>query len=199
MTRRLEFQRGFTLIELMIVVALIGVLAAVAILSYQHVTKQAKAVEAEVALTEVNRLELVYLATHGSFSDDLKTIGFSMGPSLKYYAIHVQTLDRGASFEASALPLAKAGGQMAQVLARTSSGQVSMSKTDPKLLAAQGGGTAVLNGTTTATSVGSDGAAFGTGGSQSKPTCKSGGEATLAADGLLDMNFCDEGPMSRSR
>ncbi len=50
-----KVQQGFTLIELMIVVAIIGILAAVAIPSYQNYTKKAKFTEVVAAVAPLRQ------------------------------------------------------------------------------------------------------------------------------------------------
>ncbi len=87
--QRTSASKGFTLIELLIVVATLGIIAALAIPMFLNFIKKAKAVEAEVALTDIRRREETYFLDHLQFSDDLPTIGYD--PSrLKYYTITIQ-------------------------------------------------------------------------------------------------------------
>jgi len=60
-------QAGFTLVELMIVVIIVGILAAVAIPMYQGATERAKASEAVAALGTIRGAMRVYYAEHGTY------------------------------------------------------------------------------------------------------------------------------------
>lgn len=85
----LRSRRGFTLIELMIVVIVVGVLAAVAIPMYQIVPERSKALEATSGLGMVRNAMRAYYNEHrtyasGSFADGaLVTVGgvLSVRPS----------------------------------------------------------------------------------------------------------------------
>jgi prepilin-type N-terminal cleavage/methylation domain-containing protein len=59
--------QGFTLVELMIVVIIVGILAAVAIPMYQGATERAKASEAVAALGTIRGAMRVYYAEHGTY------------------------------------------------------------------------------------------------------------------------------------
>ena len=77
-------QQGFTLIELMIVVAIIGILAAIAIPSYQDYTARAQVSEA-VSLTAGFKTPLAeYYQTKGSFAAGLKPTDVASTTNGKY-------------------------------------------------------------------------------------------------------------------
>ena len=70
-------QKGFTLIELMIVVAIIGILAAVAIPQYQNYVARAQVSEALSLASGAKTAVAEYFNMNGTFPADNKTAGLS--------------------------------------------------------------------------------------------------------------------------
>lgn len=75
-------QKGFTLIELMITVAIVGILAAVALPAYQDYTIRAQVSEGSSLIGGLQTAEQEYYANNGSFADEA-TLGIT-APSGKY-------------------------------------------------------------------------------------------------------------------
>lgn len=70
-----QLQKGFTLIELMIVVAIIGILAAVAIPAYQDYTGRAQVTEAVTVAFGFKTGFAEYYGNHGQWPDHLTQVG----------------------------------------------------------------------------------------------------------------------------
>ncbi len=76
---------GFTLVELMVSVGIIGVLAAVAIPNYNRFTAKARQTEAKVGLGAIYTSEVAYFADISAYSACLGNIGTNL--VTKYYNI----------------------------------------------------------------------------------------------------------------
>lgn len=68
-------QRGFTLMELMIVVVLIMILAAIAIPSYREAEMHANEASAVGSIRAISNAELAYQLTYGGFAPELANLG----------------------------------------------------------------------------------------------------------------------------
>lgn len=77
-------QQGFTLIELMIVVAIIGILATLALPSYQDYTTRAKVSEMILAASKCRTAVTEYFQSKGEFADADKYGCESKGPVSQY-------------------------------------------------------------------------------------------------------------------
>jgi type II secretion system protein G len=86
--RKIRNNKGFTLIELMIVVVIIGILAALAIPRFSKASDRAKEKEADGVLKQVYTLQQTYYAQWGTYASsqtDLETVGFEAPTTLKNY------------------------------------------------------------------------------------------------------------------
>ena len=106
--------RGFTLIELMIVVAIIGILASIALPNFQKFQCRAKQTEAKTGLHLLTAAEEHFRAENDRYTTgneaDLLIAGFQMTSSKKRYAFSV--VPDGLSYRAFATGNADVNGDI---------------------------------------------------------------------------------------
>ncbi len=73
---RYRHQDGFSLVELMVVVGIIGILAALALPKYQQFTARAKSREAYINLNSIYTLQQTHHQANGTYAISMTTLGF---------------------------------------------------------------------------------------------------------------------------
>ncbi len=69
-------EHGFSLTELLIVLAIIGILVMIAVPLYQNVTTRAKTTEAKTQLSFLHTLQKTYRLENDTYSTDFASLGF---------------------------------------------------------------------------------------------------------------------------
>ena len=96
-------RKGFTLIELMIVVAIIGILAAIAIPNFLKFQCKSKTSEAKNMLKGIYTANVAYFAENENYTDDFTNLSVDTDGTGKYYDFTIPTLDNaGYTFESEA-------------------------------------------------------------------------------------------------
>jgi type IV pilus assembly protein PilA len=99
--RFIPLSRGFSLIEIVVVVAAIGILASLALSSYMHFRKKAIVTEARATLKNIYDLEFHYQSENDTYTTSLDDLGFQMVGRARYSYIVVDADSSGFTARAT--------------------------------------------------------------------------------------------------
>lgn len=81
--------QGFTLIELMITVAILGILAAIAYPSYTAQVQKSRRADAQVALQEIAQRQEAYFLRNRSYAKDVTQLGYAATSAEGQYGLSI--------------------------------------------------------------------------------------------------------------
>lgn len=97
-----NFNKGFSLIELMIAVAIVGILAAIAVPSYQKYVLESRRTDAIAALTGAAAEQERFFTFDNRYSNDINQLGGDKSPEGYYTLSVISTSD--TSYTLTAVP-----------------------------------------------------------------------------------------------
>jgi type IV pilus assembly protein PilA len=80
----LKGNSGFTLLELLVVIVITGILAAIALPAFLSRVNSAKQAEAKVSIGSLNRAQQAYYIEHAAFSRDIFKLGIAVQQTANY-------------------------------------------------------------------------------------------------------------------
>jgi prepilin-type N-terminal cleavage/methylation domain-containing protein len=90
-------RRGFTIIELAIVLVLVAILATIAVYTYKKVANKARFTQAKTALKHLQKMETLYISDHDRYTDNVTLLDFDP-VKYDYYEISVTLLDNALNY-----------------------------------------------------------------------------------------------------
>lgn len=129
-------QKGFSLVELMVVVAIIGILATIGIPQYQKFMAKARQSEAKTHLNAIFQGEASFFTEYNMYTPNLRAIGAAaVGQSLRYNAGFDIITCTNYFTTAGAPPLPAAGDNDLRSVSGAAAGWYHTTQTDPAISA----------------------------------------------------------------
>lgn len=116
--------RGFTLIELMIVVAIVGILAGIAYPSYVDHVRKGNRAKAQAFLMDVAQRQQSYLLIHRQYAADLQQLGYDDGSGGLSLGADLQSLAGAYNIQGMALGVENGPPPRFEMLLQPTSGSV---------------------------------------------------------------------------
>ena len=105
---KMSGMRGFSLIELMVVVVIIGILASIALPSYNRYTFRARRADAQTILQNIATAQERYYSTYNKYTADLTKFGYPATAASEggHYNVSVALTDVDQGYLATGTPQA---------------------------------------------------------------------------------------------